>query len=201
VQGEVVRGEVVRREELAHHLEATPGPVPPHRCRTHHASHVYSARFRMTKPSNGTESAMKAVNPYLNLPGTSEEAFTFYRSVFGGEFSVVRYRDFPDNPMGVAEADLDKIANIALPIGGNTVLMATDVVGAFPTELRRGNDFHITLEPDTKDEAGSLFQALSSGGQVTMPLRQTEWAELFGEVTDRFGVQWMINFKGAVEYP
>jgi PhnB protein len=142
---------------------------------------------------------MKAVNPYLNLPGTTEEAFTFYRSVFGGEFSgLVRFRDFPDNPMGVSEAELDKIANIALPIGANTVLMATDVVAAFPQELRRGNDFYITLEPDTKDEAKSLFQALSSGGTVGMPLRQTEWAELFGEITDRFGVQWMINYEGSV---
>jgi PhnB protein len=142
---------------------------------------------------------MKAVNPYLNLPGTAEEAFTFYRSVFGGEFSgLVRFRDLPDNRMGVSEADLDKIANIALPLGANTVLMATDVVDAFPQELRRGNDHYITLEPDTKEEAESLFQALSSGGTVGMPLSQTEWAELFGEFTDRFGVQWMINYEGSV---
>jgi PhnB protein len=145
---------------------------------------------------------MKAVHPYLNLPGTTEEAFTFYRSVFGGEFSgLVRFRDFPENPMGIPEADLDKIANIGLPIGANTVLMATDVVEAFPQELKRGNDFYITLEPDTKAEAESLFQALSAGGKVGMPLRGTDWAELFGELTDRFGVQWMINFPGSVQYP
>lgn len=141
---------------------------------------------------------MKAVNPYLNLPGNTEEAFTFYRSVFGGEFSaLVRFGDFPDNPMGIAEADLDKIANIGLPIGANTVLMATDVVDAFPTDLERGNDFYITLEPDTREEAERLFQELSAGGEVEAPLRQTEWAEVFGHFSDRFGVQWMINFEGS----
>jgi PhnB protein len=145
---------------------------------------------------------MKAVNPYLNLPGNTEEAFTFYRSVFGGEFSgLVRFRDLPGNPMGIPEADLDKIANIALPIGASTVLMATDVVEAFPLELKRGNDFYITLEPDTKEEAESLFQALASRGNVAMPLRQTEWAELFGELTDQFGVQWMVNFQGNARHP
>jgi PhnB protein len=143
---------------------------------------------------------MKAVNPYLNLPGTTEEAFTFYRSVFGGEFSgLMRFRDFPDNPMGVAEAELDKIANIALPIGANTVLMATDVVDAFPEALRRGNDFYITLEPDTKEEAETLFQALSARGKVAMPLSRTGWAELYGELTDQFGVHWMVNFPGNVD--
>lgn len=143
---------------------------------------------------------MKAVNPYLNLPGNAEEAFTFYRSVFGGDFSgLVRFRDFPDNPMGIAEADLDKIANIGLPIGADTVLMATDVVAGFPTELRRGNDFYITLEPDTREEAERLFQELSAGGHVDMPLRQTEWAEVFGHFLDRFGVQWMINFRGSTQ--
>jgi PhnB protein len=145
---------------------------------------------------------MKAVNPYLNLPGSTEAAFIFYRSVFGGAFTgLVRFRDLPGNPMGIPEADLDKIANIALPIGANTVLMATDVVDAFPQELRRGNDFYITLEPDTAEEAKSLFQALAFRGNVAMPLRQTEWAELFGELTDQFGVQWMVNFQGGVQNP
>ncbi len=143
---------------------------------------------------------MKAVNPYLNLPGNTEEAFTFYRSVFGGAFSgLVRFRDLPHNPMGIAEADLDKIANIGLPIGANTVLMATDVVDGFPTELRRGNDFYITLEPDTREEAERLFQELSDGGHVDSPLRQTGWAEVYGHFSDRFGVQWMINFEGSTQ--
>jgi PhnB protein len=75
------------------------------------------------------------------------------------------------------------------------------VVEAFPQELRRGNDFYITLEPDTKEEAESLFQALASRGNVAMPLRQTEWAELFGELTDQFGVQWMVNFEGNARHP
>lgn len=144
---------------------------------------------------------MKAANPYLNFKGNTEEAFNFYRSVFGGEFlGVVRFRDFADNSMGVAEADLDKIANIALPLGPHNVLMATDAVDSFPEEFVQGNNFSITLELDSEEEADRLFNALSSGGEVGMPLQQTEWAEKYGYCTDKFGVQWMLNYTGKVEF-
>lgn len=144
---------------------------------------------------------MKAVHPYLNLPGNTEEAFTFYKSVFGGEFAgLVRFGDFPDNPMGIAEADLHKIANIALPIGPNTLLMATDWVDSFPDEFKPGNNVYITLDPDTAEEATSLFDQLSAGGEVEMPLQKTEWAEAYGTCADRFGVKWMINYEGDVKF-
>lgn len=143
---------------------------------------------------------MKAVGPYLNFPGNTEEAFEYYRSVFGGEFlGVLRFRDFGDNGMGVPEADLDKIANIALPLGGGVVLMGTDVLDGWPP-VTQGNNFYITLETDTGDEADTLYAALSDGGRSDMPLQPTEWAEKYGTCTDRFGVQWMVMYTGDVQF-
>jgi PhnB protein len=143
---------------------------------------------------------MKSVNPYLNFPGNTEEAFDFYRSVFGGEFqAVVRFRDFGDNGMGAPERDLDKIAHIALPIGSG-LLMATDVLESWHRPLTVGNNYYITLEPETADEADRLFSALSAGGETEMPLQPTEWAEKYGSCIDRFGVQWMVSYTGTVQF-
>lgn len=143
---------------------------------------------------------MKAANPYLYFDGDTEEAFTFYRSVFGGEFlSLLRFRDFPDNPMGIAEKDLDRIAHIALPLGSGNMLMGTDMVESMPAKLRKGNNVYITIEPETADEADSLFAALSDGGRVEMPLDSTDWAEKHGQCTDRFGIQWMVDYTGNAQ--
>ena len=111
---------------------------------------------------------VQAVNPYLDFPGNTLEAFAFYRSVFGGQFPMLlRYRDFPGN-MGVAEADADRIAHIALPIGP-AMLMGTDAVGG---ELV-GNNTHMVMEADDAAEARRLFDARSAGGRATVPLRRT----------------------------
>ncbi len=119
---------------------------------------------------------MKSANPYLNFDGNTEEAFTFYRSVFGGEFAaVIRFGDFDGNPMGVPEADLDKIAHIALPLGPDNLLMATDTLESFPRKHEPGNNFYIALEPETGKEAERLFEALSTGGQIEMHLQKTKW--------------------------
>lgn len=145
---------------------------------------------------------MKTANPYLNFEGNTEEAFTFYKSVFGGEFlAVIRFRDFGDNGMGVAEADLDKIAHIALPLGPDNVLMATDHLDSLPKEFVPGNNFSISLETDSVEEAERLFEALSEGGQIGMPLQKTSWAERYGMCVDRFGAQWMVNYTGDVQFP
>jgi PhnB protein len=144
---------------------------------------------------------MKLANPYLNFNGNTEEAFNFYKSVFGGDFlAVIRFRDFPDNGMGVAEDDLEKIAHIALPLGKDNLLMGTDVVDSMCKKLSFGNNFYIMVEPDSGQEAGALIDALSAGGQVEMPLQRTEWAELYGVCADRFGVQWMVNYTGSVQF-
>ena len=144
---------------------------------------------------------MKTVNPYLNFNGNTEEAFNFYRQVFGGEFlGVMRFRDFGSNDMGVPDADLDKIAHIALPLGPDHLLMGTDVLASLGQSLTPGNNFYIHLEAESRDEAERLFGALSDGGQVEMPLQQTAWAEQYGICKDRFGVQWMLSYTGSVAF-
>ena len=144
---------------------------------------------------------MKVANPYLNFAGNTEEAFEFYRSIFGGEFTnVTRFRDMGGNEMGLAEEELDGIANIGLPIGNGNVLMATDTVEAFGKPLNTGNNFYIALEADTAEEAETVFGKLADGGVVEMPLQQVEWAEKYGSLTDRFGVQWMVMYTGDVKF-
>ena len=142
---------------------------------------------------------VQAVNPYLNFAGNTLEAFEFYRAVFGGDFPmVVRYRDFPGN-MGAPPEAADRIAHIALPLGAN-MLMGTDVVGADAASFRSGNSSYIVVAPDDAAEARRVFDGLSAGGSVAMPLQATEWAEQYGICTDRFGVQWMISYEGANKF-
>ena len=144
---------------------------------------------------------MKAANPYLNFKGNTREAFEFYKSVFGGEFqAVLRFRDFGGNGMGVAEKDLDKIAHVALPLGPNALLMGTDVVDGMPGTFTVGTNLYIALDPDSAEEADRLFNGLADGGQVQMPLQQTEWAEKYGSLVDKFGVQWMVSYAGTVTF-
>lgn len=144
---------------------------------------------------------MKVANPYLNFADNTKEAFEFYRSIFGGEFTnVTRFRDMGGNEMGLAEEELDGIANIGLPIGNGNVLMATDTVEAFGKPLNTGNNFYVALEADTAEEAETVFGKLADGGVVEMPLQQVEWAEKYGSLTDRFGVQWMVMYTGDVKF-
>jgi PhnB protein len=140
---------------------------------------------------------MKSVQPYLNFPGNTEEAFNFYRSVFGGDFrGVYRFRDFGDTGMPVSGPDLDKIAHIALPLGANGLLMGTDTLESLGQTLNQGNNHYIYIELESPEEGERLFGALSEGGAVEMPLGRTEWSELYGICKDRFGVQWMFDFTG-----
>lgn len=142
---------------------------------------------------------MKTANPYLNFPGNTEDAFNFYKSVFGGDFlDVVRFRDLGENDMGVSADELDKIAHIALPLGNGSILMGTDATGSMAQSLVAGNNFYIMLDADNIEEARTLFTALSEKGHVEMPLQQTEWAEQYGAFSDRYGIKWMVNYTGAV---
>lgn len=144
---------------------------------------------------------MISTNIYLNFEGNTEEAFNFYRSVFGGEFtSLIRFRDFADNSMGVAEAELDKIAHIAFPLGSHVLLMATDSVASWGRPFVRGNNFYINLETESPQESDTLFAALSEGGIIEMPPQETEWAERYGICIDKFGVQWMVNYTGEKNF-
>lgn len=132
--------------------------------------------------------------PYLNFPGTCEEAFTFYRSVFGGEFGYVgRFSEMPPD-VPVPEGYGDKIMHISLDIDGKSMLMGSDAPEGFGPPFNAGNNVHLSL--DAKDEAGAkrLYDALREGGQVSMPLEPTFWAKLFAMVTDRYGINWMISY-------
>lgn len=138
---------------------------------------------------------MKSLNPYLNFDGNTEEAFEFYHSVFGGELQITRYKDLADD-MGASNEDLNKIANVALPLGDNAVLMGTDVLESMSQKVTAGNNFAITLETDSIEEAEELFNQLSEDGEIQMPLMETEWAEKYGDFIDRFGIHWMVNYTG-----
>lgn len=139
---------------------------------------------------------MKSINPYINFEGNAEEAFTFYQSVFGGELQLVRFKDMGDI-MGVTGENLEKVAHASLPIGGNTILMGDDGGAVMAETLTRGNGFSIILEAESIEEAERLFNALSDGGKIKMPLAEVEWAERFGTFTDKFGIRWMVNYTGS----
>jgi PhnB protein len=137
---------------------------------------------------------MATLNPYLNFSGNTEEAFTFYKSVFGGEFATLqRFKDTPEAGR-VPEKEKNMLMHVALPVGKGNTLMATDALESMGHKLTVGNNIQLSLEADSKDEAEKLFKGLSAGGKVTMPLADTFWGAYFGMLTDRFGIQWMVNY-------
>ncbi len=148
---------------------------------------------------------MKRATPYLYFVGKTEEAFAFYRSVFGGEYTaVVRYRDIPspDADAGASEPDEgDLIAHISLPIAKETSLMASDVSSSGAASYIVGTNVEIHLEAEDADEARRVFDALSEGGTTQMPLAPSPWSALFGACTDRYGVRWLVDFAGDVQFP
>ena len=138
---------------------------------------------------------MKAVNPYLNFNGNTEEAFNFYKSVFGGEFlALQRYKDIPDSKNIPAEAK-EKLMHIALQIFDNVILMGTDAIESMGQNCIIGNNMHISLEAESKEEADKLFYALSEGGAVKNPIQDMFWGDYFGNFSDKFGVGWMVSFS------
>lgn len=140
---------------------------------------------------------MATVSSYLNFARKTEEAFNFYKSVFGGEFSgpVMRFGDLPpsDDMPPMAEEDKNLVMHIELPILGGHVLMGTDAPESMGFKVNFGNNIYINLQPDTRKETKKLFNALSAGGEVTMELQDMFWGDYFGTCTDKFGVQWMLN--------
>lgn len=135
------------------------------------------------------------MNPYLNFDGNAEEAFNFYKSVFGGDFPVVMR--FGDNPEcgDISESDKNRIMHIALPVDGG-VLMASDMMECMEQKLTVGNNFYISLSPDSREEADRIFNGLSDGGKVEMPLTDMPWG-YWGSFADRFGIQWMVNVSNG----
>jgi PhnB protein len=140
---------------------------------------------------------MSRVSTYLNFGRETEAAFTFYRQVFGGEFTggMHRFSDMPptEGRPALPEADRMLVMHVELPILGGHVLMGTDAPCSMGFTLVAGNNVHINLEPDTRAETERLFQALSEGGKIEMPLQDMFWGAYFGSLSDRFGIHWMFN--------
>jgi len=137
---------------------------------------------------------MAAVNPYLMFNGTCEEAFLFYKSVFGGEFPYIgKYKDAPAEEGEVlSEEALNRVMHVSLPIG-NTILMGSDSHPRYG-DVGFGDNFMVSINTESKEEADKIFNGLSAGGKVEMPINDTFWGSYFGMFKDKFGINWMVNF-------
>ncbi len=142
---------------------------------------------------------MAIINAYLHFKGNCEEAFNFYKSVFGGEFCYLgRFKEIPsqDGTPKISEEMENKILHISLPISKETVLMGSDTTdGEWESRYFKGNNISLQICTETKDEADRLFSSLLEGGQVVMPLVYAFWGDYFGMLTDKFGINWMINYN------
>ena len=137
---------------------------------------------------------MALINPHINFNGNAEEAFTFYKSVFGGEFArITRFKDLSRPEFPVAEKEANKIMHIALPIGKN-ILMANDVPESMGQVNENENRSKISISAESREEADKLFNGLSEGGQIEMPIEDSPWGTYFGMFRDKFGIEWMVDF-------
>lgn len=137
---------------------------------------------------------MAVINPHINFNGNAEEAFTFYKSVFGGEFAkIMRLRDLSSPEFPVPENDADKIMHIALPIGKN-ILMGNDVPEFLGQVNENENRSKISISAESKEEADKLFSGLSEGGKIEMPIADSPWGSYFGMFRDKYGIEWMVDY-------
>ena len=139
---------------------------------------------------------MASLHTYLTFNGDCEKAFEFYKSVFGGEFeSMSRFSEMPDDPkFQISDEDKNKIMHVSLPIGSGSVLMGSDTGGEMTKHFRQGNNFSLSINADSREDADRYFDELSKNGHVIMPMNSTFWGSYFGMLTDVFGVQWMVSF-------
>lgn len=139
---------------------------------------------------------MIKVNPYLNFDGNAAEAFDFYKSVFGGEFiMVMKMADAPDSDK-IPANERNRIMHISLSIGNDTILMGSDILPSFGHKLTVGNNVYTSLHTGSREEADQVFNALSAGGVIEMPLADQFWGDYFGSFKDKFGLSWMVNYSG-----
>lgn len=144
---------------------------------------------------------MASYHPYLNFPGNAEEAFNFYRSVFGGEFAtVMRFTDMGGcDEMPIPDSDKNKIAHIALPLDNGTMLMASDCLESMGQKVNVGNNTYTCIVPDSREDADRFFAGLSVDGKVEMPMADMPWGSYWGCFSDKFGIQWMISYDNKTE--
>jgi PhnB protein len=137
---------------------------------------------------------MAQINPHINFNGNAEEAFNFYKSVFGGEFAkIMRFKDLASAEFPVAENEANKIMHIALPIGKN-VLMGNDVPEIFGRVNENENRSKISISAQSKEEADKIFTKLSAGGTIEMPITDSPWGSYFGMFRDKYGIEWMVDY-------
>jgi len=137
---------------------------------------------------------MKSINPYLIFNGNAEEAFDFYQSVFGGEVFKMRFSEMPSTSE-MPDEDQNKLAHVALAIAGkDQILMASDAGTGHEATIQKNGNYYLSLEPESAEEAEQIYNKLSEGGTVFMPLDETDWAEKFAMFADKYMVQWMINY-------
>jgi PhnB protein len=142
---------------------------------------------------------MAQTSTYLNFPRNTEEAFNFYKSVFKTDFQdgkIHRFGEIPpqEGMPPIADADKNLVMHIALPIPGGHLLMGTDAPESMGYKMNQGNNVYISLHPDSRKEADELFAKLSAGGKVEMPMEDMFWGDYFGSLTDKFGINWMVNY-------
>eukprot|EP01136_Pigoraptor_vietnamica_P001145 Opistho-1_new@27390 len=138
---------------------------------------------------------MAIINPHINFNGNAEEAFTFYKSVFGGEFSrIIRFKELASPEFPVSEKEENKIMHIALPIGKTNRLMANDVPEILGKTNENENRSKIVISTESKEEADKIFSGLSAGGQIEMPITDSPWGSYFGMFRDKYGIEWMVEF-------
>ncbi|MXN92678.1 VOC family protein [Flavobacterium sp. Sd200] len=138
---------------------------------------------------------MAHLNPYIHFNGNAEEAFTFYKSVFGGEFAaVVRYKDFPNPEFPIYEKEENKIIHISLPISATSVFMGSDVPDMLGQVNEEENRSKISISAESREEADKLYNGLSAGGKVEMPIGDSPWGSYFAMFRDKYGIEWMIDF-------
>jgi len=137
---------------------------------------------------------MAQVNPYLTFNGNCEEAFNFYKSVFGGEFTYIGKFDSMPSETPLPENVANLVMHVSLPISAETILMGSDTHESFSPPVIAGSNYSVSINTDSEEEAFKLFNGLSADGKVTMPLEKTFWGALFGMFTDKFGMHWMVNY-------
>ena len=138
---------------------------------------------------------MAHINPHINFNGNAEEAFTFYKSVFGGEFAnIIRFKDLASGGFKVSEKEENKIMHIALPIGKGSVLMGNDVPEIMGRTNENENRSKIVISAESKEEADKLFNGLSAGGEIEGPIGDSPWGSYFGCFRDKYGIEWIVEF-------
>mgnify|MGYP006165440053 FL=1 len=142
---------------------------------------------------------MRAINPWINFNGNAEEAFNFYKSVFGGEFNkLVRFKDLASADFQVPEAESEKIMTIALPLGKNNVLLGNDVPSFMGTVNENENRSKIVVSAESREEADKLFNGLAAGGQVEGPIDDSPWGTYAGMFRDKYGIEWIVEFDPSL---